>query len=61
VLDCRHLDPAEAVQAAHAIECGDDRREAVGVFSKQALRAPNGLNLRHWPALKHKLAGFKIR
>jgi hypothetical protein len=34
------------------IERGDDRGEAVGVFSEQALRAPNGLNRRHFRAAK---------
>ena len=43
VLDHRHLDPLEAVQPAHAVERRDHRGEAVGVFSEQALRAPDGL------------------
>jgi hypothetical protein len=47
LFDGRHLDPLEAVQAAHAIERLDHLREAVGVFSEKALRAPNGLNRRH--------------
>src|SRR5690242_5568419 len=51
LLDRRHFDALEPEQPAHAIECGDNRREAVGVFSKQALRAPDGLNRRHWPRL----------
>ena len=42
-LDHRHFDPLEAEQAAHAVERRDHRGEAVGVFSKQALRAPDGL------------------
>ena len=54
MLDRRHFDPLEAVQTAHAVERRDHRGEAVGVFSKQALRAPNGLNWRHCRALKHK-------
>ena len=52
LLDRRHLDALEPVQAAHAIERRDHRGEAVGVFSKQALRAPNGLNRRHCRAAK---------
>jgi hypothetical protein len=47
MLDRRDLDAFEPVKPAHAIECGDDRGEPVGFFSKQALRAPNGLNRRH--------------
>jgi len=47
LLDRRHLDPSEAVEPAHLVERGDHRGEAVGVFVKQALRAPNGLNRRH--------------
>ena len=52
LLDRRHLDPLEAVQAAHAIERRDHRGEAVGVFPEQALRAPDGLNRRHRSAAK---------
>ena len=47
LLDRRHLDALEPVEPAHAIERRDHRGEAVGVFSKQALRAPDGLNRRH--------------
>jgi hypothetical protein len=47
MLDRRHLDPLEPEQAAHAIERRDHRSEAVGIFSEQALRAPDGLNWRH--------------
>ena len=56
LLDGRHLDPPEPEQPAHAIECRDHRGKAVGIFSKQALRAPNGLNRRHRARLKHKNA-----
>ena len=56
-LDRRHFDPLEAEQAAHAIERRDDRGEAVGVFSKQALRAPNGLNRRHCARAKAHFCG----
>ena len=59
LLDRRHLDPLEPVQPAHAIERRDHRRQAVGVFSKQALRAPDGLNRRHCRALKHKFSRMR--
>ena len=49
-LDRRHLDQLEPEQPAHAIERTHHRGEAVGVFSKQALRAPDGLNRRHCAA-----------
>ena len=52
-LDRRHLDPLEAVQPAHALERRDHRRLAVRVFSKQALRAPDGLRRGHGRGLKH--------
>ena len=55
MLDGRHLDALEAVQAAHLVERRDHRGEAVGVFSEQALGAPDGLNWRHFSALKHKI------
>src|SRR6478672_5956568 len=51
LLDRRDLDPPESEQPTHAIERGDHRGEAVGVFSEQALRAPDGLNRRHWRGL----------
>jgi hypothetical protein len=47
MLDRRHLDSLEPEQAAHLVERRDHRGEAVGVFSEQALRAPDGLNWRH--------------
>ena len=42
-LEHRHFDAAEAVEAAHAVEGGDDRVEAVGLFAEHALHAANGL------------------
>ena len=60
LLDGRHLDALEPVQAAHAVERRDHRGEAVGVFSEQALRAPDGLNRRHCRALKHKIRASGI-
>src|SRR6185503_14082663 len=52
LLDGRHLDPLEPEQPAHAIERRDHRREAVGVFAEQALRAPHGLKRHHCAGLK---------
>ena len=48
--DDRHFDALEPEQAAHAIEGRDHRVKAVGLFTQQALRAPDWLgrlDLRH--------------
>ncbi len=51
-LNHRDFDPLEPIQTAHAIERGDHRVEAVGVFSDQALRPPDGLRRHgHYPRL----------
>jgi uncharacterized protein YcaQ len=47
MLDHRNFDAPEPEQAPDALERADHRMEAVGVFTEQALGAPNGLRRGH--------------